>query len=158
MAKDALMDHFMNPRNAGELVDANGVGEVGNPICGDIIRFFLKITDGKVEKASFKTFGCRAAIATSSILTEFVKGKTTEQVKGVTRDEIAEMLGNLPPLKRNCAKLAEFAVKSALGDYFAKTTGDEKLSTEIADRIHDAREWSAASFVQTAEWTGTAPL
>src|SRR5580692_9102084 len=101
--KDMLMDHFMNPRNIGEMADADGVGEVSNPICGDRIRLFLKMKDQAIQKATFETFGCRAAIATSSILTEMVKGKTLEKALMISKDDVAQVLGALPPLKQNCA-------------------------------------------------------
>lgn len=139
--KDLLMEHFMNPRNVGEIPDADAVGDVGNPLCGDIIRLSLKIKNNRVEKAMFKTFGCRAAIATSSILTELVRGKTLDEAARLTRQDIAERLGELPPLKQHCAKLAEFALKAALGDYFIKTRSDRALAEEINDRIHDPQEW-----------------
>ena len=135
------MEHFMNPRNVGELADADGVGDVGNPLCGDIVRLFLKIKDNRIQKATFKTFGCRAAIATSSILTEMIKGKTLEEALKLNKDDIVRALGELPPLKQHCTKLAEFALKSALGDYYLKTWSDSKLADEIAKRIHDPREW-----------------
>jgi len=117
-----VMDHFQNPRNTGDLPDANAVGRAGSPICGDILRLYLKIENGKVAKATFKTFGCGAAIATSSILTELVKGKTVEQLKAVTNAEVAEALGGLPPIKMHCSVLAEEALASALADY-AKRNG-----------------------------------
>src|SRR3954471_24516412 len=109
--KDLLMEHFMNPRNVGEIPDADGVGDVGNPLCGDIVRLFVKIQDNKIQKATFKTFGCRAAIATSSILTEMVVGQSVDQALKLTKDDMNEALGDLPPLKQHCAKLAEFALK-----------------------------------------------
>ncbi|OGR93046.1 MAG: hypothetical protein A2992_04735 [Elusimicrobia bacterium RIFCSPLOWO2_01_FULL_59_12] len=139
--KDLLMEHFMNPRNVGELADADGVGDVGNPLCGDIVRLFLKIKDNKIQKATFKTFGCRAAIATSSILTEMVQDKTLEAALQLSQDDMMQALGELPPLKRHCAKLAEFALKAALGNYFARARSDTKLAEEIVRRIHDPREW-----------------
>src|SRR5690349_150411 len=116
--KDLLMEHFMNPRNAGELPDPDGVGEVANPVCGDIVRLFLKIKDNKIQKASFKTFGCRAAIATSSVLTEMVPGKTLEEALTLDKNDMSKALGDLPPLKQHCTKLAELALKAALGDYY----------------------------------------
>src|ERR1051325_1247903 len=112
-AKDPLMDHFMNPRNVGELPDADGVGDVGNPMCGDIVRLFLKIKGDKIEKATFKTFGCRAAIATSSILTEMVKGKAIQDALKLKEKDMLDQLGDLPPLKRHCGKLAELALQAA---------------------------------------------
>ena len=136
------MEHFMNPRNVGELPDADGVGDVGNPLCGDIVRLFLKIKEDRIQKATFKTFGCRAAIATSSILTEMVKGKSVPEALKLNQSDMLKALGELPPLKQHCTKLAEFALKAALGDYFAKTRSDHTLSDEISQRIHDPREWS----------------
>jgi nitrogen fixation protein NifU and related proteins len=141
MTKDLLMEHFMNPRNVGELPDADGVGDVGNPLCGDIVRLFIKVKDKKIEKATFKTFGCRAAIATSSILTEMVQGKTLDAALKLGKNDMLKALGPLPPLKQHCTKLAEFALKAALGDYFAKSQSDRKLADEIAKRIQDPREW-----------------
>src|SRR5436190_12850234 len=124
--KDLLMEHFMNPRNVGELADADGVGDVGNPLCGDIVRLFVKIKDNRIQKATFKTFGCRAAIATSSILTEMIKGKTLEEALKLNKDDMVKALGELPPLKQHCTQLAEFALKSALGDYYLKTQSDSR--------------------------------
>ena len=142
--KDLLMEHFMNPRNVGEIADADGIGDVGNPMCGDIVRLFVKIKGDKIERATFKTFGCRAAIATSSILTEMIKGKTVPQALRITEKDMLNQLGDLPPLKRHCGKLAELALQAAIGDYYAKTKGDKRLSEEVARRIGDPREWSAA--------------
>lgn len=139
--KDLLMEHFMNPRNVGELADASGIGDVGNPLCGDIVRLFIRIKDNKIESAKFKTFGCRAAIATSSILTEMATGRTVDQALQLNQSDMIKALGDLPPLKQHCTKLAEFALKAALGDYFAKSRSDRSLSEEIARRIHDPREW-----------------
>jgi len=141
--KDLLMEHFVNPRNVGELADANGVGDVGNPMCGDIVRLFLKIKNDKIEKATFKTFGCRAAIATSSILTELVKGKAIPVALKLKEQDMLAQLGDLPPLKRHCGKLAELALQAAIGDYYLKAKGDKTLSEEVARRIHDPREWTS---------------
>jgi nitrogen fixation NifU-like protein len=102
------------------LPDANAVGRAGSPVCGDILRLYLKIEHGKVAKAAFKTFGCGAAIATSSILTELVKGKTVDELKKITNAQVAEALGGLPPIKMHCSVLAEEALKSALEDYAKK--------------------------------------
>jgi len=142
-AKDALMDHLMNPRNVGELTDADGIGDVGNPMCGDIVRLSLKIKDDKIEKAAFKTFGCRAAIATSSILTEMLKGKSIPEALKISEKDMLLELGDLPPLKRHCGKLAELALQSAVGDYFARSRGDKTLSETVARRVRDPREWMA---------------
>lgn len=134
----------MNPRNVGELADANGIGEVGNPLCGDVIRLFLKIQNDKIEKATFKSFGCRAAIATSSILTEVATGKTVQQALKINKADISKILGELPPLKQNCAKLAELALQAAIGDYFAKTKSDRTLADQVQERIHNPQEWRRA--------------
>src|SRR5437867_2644604 len=95
--KDMLMEHFMNPRNVGEMADADGVGDVANPLCGDIVRLFLRIKDKRIQKATFKTFGCRAAIATSSIVTELVKGKSLEDAQRLSESDMVNVLGELPP-------------------------------------------------------------
>jgi nitrogen fixation NifU-like protein len=142
--KDPLMDHFMNPRNVGELADADGIGDVGNPMCGDIVRLFLKIKNDKIEKATFKTFGCRAAIATSSILTEMLIGKPVSESLKITEKDMLDQLGDLPPLKRHCGKLAELALQAAIGNYYAKSRNDKSLSETVARRIRDPREWTPA--------------
>src|ERR1035437_1188262 len=131
-AKDALMDHFINPRNVGELPNADGIGNVGNPLCGDIVRLFVKIKGDKIEKATFKTFGCRAAIATSSILTEMLKGKAVTDALKLSEKDMLVQLGDLPPLKRHCGKLAELALQAAIGDYYLKTRQDQSLRDEVA--------------------------
>jgi nitrogen fixation NifU-like protein len=141
--KDLLMEHFMNPRNVGEIPNADGVGDVGNPMCGDIVRLFIKVKGDKIEKATFKTFGCRAAIATSSILTEMLKNKPMVDALKITEKDMLDQLGDLPPLKRHCGKLAELALQAAVGDFYAKSKGDKRLSEEVAKRIRDPREWSA---------------
>lgn len=115
------MDHFQNPRNAGELPDANAVGRASSGTHGVVMKLYLKIAGGKVEKATFKTFGCGAAIAASSILTEMVKGKTLGELQGVTNAKVNEALGGLPPFKMHCAILAEEALKAALDDHAART-------------------------------------
>lgn len=132
----------MNPRNVGSLPQAEGIGEVMNPLCGDRIRFFLQIKKDRIQKATFETYGCRAAIATSSILTELVQNKTVDQALQITREDVAKVLGELPPLKQNCAKLGEFAVKAAVGDYLAKSRGDRTLTDQIFERLHDPQEWT----------------
>ncbi len=111
------MDHFMNPRNVGELPGANGVGEVGNPVCGDIMRIQIKVEDGKIEDIKFKTFGCGAAIATSSMVTEMVKGKTLDEAMAISNRAVAEALGGLPPVKMHCSNLAADALHKAIEDY-----------------------------------------
>jgi nitrogen fixation NifU-like protein len=114
---DKVMDHFMNPRNMGEIEDADAVGEVGNPACGDVMKLYLKIVDNKIVDAKFKTFGCGAAIASSSITTELIKGKTVEEALKLSNEAVAEALGGLPPAKRHCSVLAEDALKVAIEDY-----------------------------------------
>lgn len=115
-----VMDHFMNPRNMGDLKDADGVGEVGAAACGDIMKISLKIKDGKIEDARFKTFGCGSAIASSSMATELIKGRTVEEAMSFSNQEVVNALGGLPPVKIHCSVLAEEALKAALEDYVKK--------------------------------------
>ena len=118
MYSQKVMDHFSNPRNVGEMADANGVGEVGNIKCGDIMKIFLKINDQKViEDVKFQTFGCGAAVATSSMATELIKGKTVEDALNLTNAAVAEALDGLPPVKMHCSVLAEEALHAAIEDY-----------------------------------------
>ena len=118
MYSEKVMDHFMNPRNVGDVVDANAVGEVGNAKCGDIMKISMKINDdGVIEAVKFKTFGCGAAVATSSIATEMIKGKTVEVAEKLSNKAVIEALDGLPPAKIHCSVLAEEAVKAALKDY-----------------------------------------
>ncbi len=120
---EKVMDHFMNPRNVGEIDGADGVGEVGNPACGDMMRLYLKIEEGRVRDAKFRTFGCGAAIASSSMLTEMIKGKTVDEARAITNQQVAEALDGLPAVKIHCSVMAEQAVKSALDDYVKKNAG-----------------------------------
>jgi nitrogen fixation NifU-like protein len=120
MYSEKVMDHFTNPRNVGEIEDASGIGEVGNAKCGDIMRMYLKIEDGKIEDVKFKTFGCGSAIASSSMATELIKGKTIEEAMALTNKAVAEALDGLPPVKMHCSVLAEQAIKAALLDYSKK--------------------------------------
>lgn len=120
---EKVMDHFMHPRNVGEMENPDGVGRVGNIICGDIMEMYIKIKDNVIVDAKFKTLGCGAAIATSSMVTEIVKGKTIEDALKVTNQVVAEALGGLPPIKMHCSVLAEDAIKSAIDDFLKKTTG-----------------------------------
>jgi nitrogen fixation NifU-like protein len=117
---DKVMDHFMHPRNMGEIEEASGVGEVGNPACGDVMRLYLKIEDGKIIDAKFKTFGCGAAIASSSMTTELIKGKTIDEALKLSNEAVSEALGGLPPAKQHCSVLAEDALRAALEDYKKK--------------------------------------
>jgi len=117
---EKVMEHFKNPKNVGEIPDADGIGNVGNPVCGDIMRLYIKVEDNKIKDAKFKTFGCGAAIATSSMVTEIVKGKTVEEALKISNKAVAEALGGLPPIKMHCSVLAEQALKSAIDDYLIK--------------------------------------
>ena len=117
MYSEKVMDHFENPRNVGEIPDANGVGTVGNAKCGDIMRMYLKVENGVIEDVKFKTFGCGAAIATSSMATEMVKGKTLKEALALTNKAVAEALDGLPPVKIHCSLLAEEAIHAAVEDY-----------------------------------------
>jgi len=117
---DKVMEHFRNPRNVGEIKDADGIGKVGNPVCGDIMNLYIKVKDEVIVDAKFKTFGCGAAIATSSITTELVKGKTIEEALKLSNQAVTEALGGLPDVKRHCSVLAEEALKSAIDDYRKK--------------------------------------
>lgn len=116
-----VMEHFLNPKNMGEIQDANAIGEVGNPSCGDVMRLYLKISEnGIIEDAKFMTFGCGAAIASSSMVTEMIKGKTIEEALKVTNETVAEALGGLPPAKIHCSVLAQQAIEAAIKDYREK--------------------------------------
>ena len=117
---DKVMDHFTNPRNVGEIENADGVGEVGNAKCGDIMKIFLKIDDGVITDAKFNTFGCGAAIATSSMATELIKGKSIDDALKLTNKAVVEALDGLPPVKLHCSVLAEEGVKMALQDYYTR--------------------------------------
>ncbi len=120
---EKVMEHFANPHNVGELDDANGVGEVGNPACGDIMKMYIKVEDDVIVDTRFKTFGCGAAIATSSMATDLIKGKTVDDALGVTNKAVAEALGGLPKQKLHCSVLAEKAIQAAIDDYLRRTTG-----------------------------------
>jgi len=136
---EKVMDHFMNPRNVGELPDANGVGTVGNPVCGDIMRLYVKIENDRIVDIKFKTFGCGAAIATSSMVTEMVKGKTIREALEISNRAVAEALGGLPPVKMHCSVLAEDALRVAIRDYLVKS-GREKEFPEIELKEEGHRE------------------
>lgn len=120
MYSEKVMDHFSNPRNVGELPDANAVGQVGNPKCGDIMKIYMKIEDDVVKDVKFKTFGCGAAIATSSMATEMVKGQTIQDALKLTNKAVAEALDGLPPVKLHCSVLAEEGIKAAIADYYKR--------------------------------------
>ena len=117
---EKMMDHFANPRNVGEIPDASGVGNVGNPVCGDIMRMYIKVDGDRIVDAKFKTFGCGAAIATSSMVTELVKGKTVDEALKISNHAVADALGGLPPKKLHCSVLAEQGLRSAIHDYQSK--------------------------------------
>lgn len=120
MYSDKVMDHFSNPRNVGEIENADGVGQVGNAKCGDIMKMYLKIEDGVIIDVKFKTYGCGSAIASSSMATEMIKGKTIDEVMKLTNKAVAEALDGLPAIKMHCSVLAEEAIKAALFDYATK--------------------------------------
>ena len=117
---DIVKDHFFNPRNIGEIKDADGVGTVGNPTCGDIMTIYIKVKEGKIDDIKFKTFGCAAAIASTSMATEMVKGKTIEEAEKITRAEVADELGGLPSVKMHCSNLAADGIRKAIEDYRKK--------------------------------------
>jgi len=137
---EKVMDHFMHPRNVGEMPDADGIGQVGNPVCGDIMKMYIKVKDNIISDVKFQTFGCGAAIATSSMATELIKGKTIDEALTLTNKAVAEALDGLPKVKMHCSVLAEEAVQAAINDYLVKTTGkglpgfkphDESLHDEV---------------------------
>lgn len=142
MYTEKVMDHFKNPRNMGEIEDASGVGTVGNAKCGDIMRVYLKVENGIIEDVRFKTFGCGAAVATSSMATELVKGKTIGEAMAVTNKAVMEALDGLPPVKVHCSLLAEEAIHAALWDYAEKNNitieGLEKPKEDIGE--HEVEE------------------
>lgn len=117
---EKVMEHFNNPRNMGEIKNPDGIGNVGNPVCGDIMNLYIRVNNDRIVDAKFKTFGCGAAIATSSMVTEIVKGKTIEEALKISNRTVAEALDGLPPVKMHCSVLAEEALQSAIDDYFKK--------------------------------------
>lgn len=123
MYSDKVMEHFKNPKNVGEIPDADGVGEVGNPTCGDLMTIYIKVKDDIITDIKFKTFGCAAAIATSSMVTELAKGKRVEDAVKITRGDVAGALDGLPPVKMHCSNLAADALKAAVEDYRARKEG-----------------------------------
>jgi nitrogen fixation protein NifU and related proteins len=120
---DKVLDHFRNPRNMGEIPDADGIGTVGNPVCGDLMTIYIKVKDNRLEDVKFKTFGCGAAIATSSMITEIAKGKTLDEAMKITRGDVADNLGGLPPVKMHCSNLAADGLHAAIQDYLKKKGG-----------------------------------
>ena len=125
MYSEKVMDHFSHPRNVGEMENANGVGMVGNAKCGDIMKMYLDVENGIIKDVKFQTFGCGAAIATSSMATEMIKGKSLKEALTLTNKAVAEALDGLPEVKMHCSLLAEEAVKAAIDDYLAKNPGDK---------------------------------
>ena len=136
---EKVMDHFANPRNVGEIEDANAIGEVGNAKCGDIMKMYLKIEDDVIVDVKFKTFGCGAAIATSSMATEMVKGKTVQEALELTNKAVAEALDGLPPVKVLCSVLAEEAIHSAIADYYRRQGKDpaDYMDVSKLDQHHE---------------------
>ncbi|MDP3731502.1 MAG: Fe-S cluster assembly scaffold protein NifU [Candidatus Omnitrophota bacterium] len=136
---EKVMDHFMNPRNVGEIPDASGIGNVGNAVCGDIMRMYIKVENNIIVDAKFKTFGCGAAISTSSMVTEMVKGKNIEDALKISNKAVAEALGGLPPIKMHCSVLAEQALRAALADYYKKI-GKDPSEFEPKKEAHEHHE------------------
>lgn len=135
---EKVMDHFANPRNVGEIKDASGVGEVGNSKCGDIMKMYIKVEGNVIVDCKFKTFGCGAAIATSSMATELIKGKTIDDALKLTNKAVMEALDGLPPVKVHCSVLAEQAIKAALADYYTRQGIDpEPIVGKIQECDHD---------------------
>ncbi len=134
---EKVMEHFANPRNVGEIKDADGIGKVGNPVCGDLMWIYIKVKDDRLEDVKFKTFGCGAAIATSSMITEMAKGKTLEEALKITRSDVADALDGLPPIKMHCSNLAADGLHAAIKDYLEKTGKKMELpKIETEDEHH----------------------
>lgn len=134
---DKVLEHFKNPRNVGEIENADGVGEVGNPKCGDIMKIYLKVEDNIIKDVKFKTFGCGSAIASSSMATELIKGKTIDEAWELTNKAVAEALDGLPPIKMHCSVLAEDAIHKAINDYRKKHNLEEKPMNSHSDDVHE---------------------
>jgi len=125
MYSKKVMDHFQNPRNMGEIPDADGIGTVGNPVCGDLMNIYIKVEDNRIVDIKFKTFGCGAAIATSSMTTELAKGKTLDEAMKLTRTNVADSLDGLPPIKMHCSNLAADGLHEAIKDYLKKKEAEK---------------------------------
>jgi len=138
MYTDLVMDHFSNPRNVGEIEDADGIGQIGNPVCGDVMRISIDVEDDRIEDVKFKTFGCGAAVATSSMVTELVMGKTLAEAADISNKAVAEALGGLPPNKMHCSNLAADALHLAIQDYLVKS-GREAEVTQILKSLPKER-------------------
>ncbi|MFC1683038.1 Fe-S cluster assembly scaffold protein NifU [Candidatus Zixiibacteriota bacterium] len=132
-----VMDHFANPHNVGEIKDADGVGYVGNPVCGDIMELYIKVENDIITDAKFKTFGCGAAIATSSMVTDMVTGKTIEEALQISNKAVAEALDGLPPVKMHCSVLAEQALQSAIDDYYKRKGLPSPVELKPDAHLHD---------------------
>lgn len=122
MYSEKVMDHFTNPRNVGEMADADGIGTEGNPTCGDVMKIFIKVKENTIVDAKFKTFGCGASIAVSSMVTEMIKGKSIDEALSISKEAVANELGGLPPQKMHCSNLGADALKKAIDDYKSKHT------------------------------------
>ncbi len=133
MYSEKVMDHFMNPRNVGEISDADGEGTVGNPVCGDMMTFYIRVNDGRLEDVKFKTFGCGAAIAVSSMISEMAKGKTVEQALEITNKDVADELGGLPSNKMHCSNLGADALHKAIENYLAKVEPTSRAGGESGE-------------------------
>jgi nitrogen fixation NifU-like protein len=133
---EKVIDHVKNPRNIGEMENPDGVGRVGNPVCGDVMELYIKVKDGIITDASFKTFGCGAAIATSSMVTEMVKGKTIEEALEISNKAVAEALGGLPPVKMHCSVLAEEALRKAIENYYERRGEKPPFETTVSEEHH----------------------
>ena len=134
---EKVLDHFSNPRNVGEIENADGVGEVGNAKCGDIMKMYIKVDDGIISDVKFKTFGCGAAVATSSMATELIKGKSIDEALKLTNSAVVEALEGLPPAKLHCSVLAEEAVKAAVDNYYARKEGRTDSECNCVSCVHD---------------------
>jgi nitrogen fixation NifU-like protein len=125
MYSQKVMEHFKNPHNMGEIPDADGVGTVGNPVCGDLMTIYIKVKDNRLQDIKFKTYGCGSAIATSSMITDIARGKTLEEALKITRADVADSLGGLPPVKMHCSNLAADALHAAIEDYYKRQKSQE---------------------------------
>ncbi len=148
MYSDKVMDHFANPRNVGVIADADGVGEVGNPVCGDMMTFYIKVKDDRLADVKFQTFGCGAAIAVSSMVSEMAKGKTLDEAMAITNESVAEELGGLPKNKMHCSNLGADALHEAIKNYRDRQAGREAKAAGTAD--HHEHESGACPYCDTA--------
>jgi nitrogen fixation NifU-like protein len=149
---EKVIDHFTNPRNVGVVEDADGVGKVGNPVCGDMMEMTVKIDSGVITDVKFRTFGCGAAIATSSMATELIKGKTVDDALELTNRAIAEALGGLPPVKMHCSVLAADALKMALADYYRKQGNEERAKALAGEELEFAEAACELEDVVPLHW------